>query len=288
MLKSSSKGAIIMKIKILLLTILATVQLFAVTQKSMEHYVKEYVEKKTNSPVEHIETISSYLIEGTGGWRVYFLSLNVKMKISKQYKTKKVNQIVFTKGNRITFSLKDTTGKNYAKILKPKVPKEAYDKKHLLVGNANAKHKILVMSDPFCPYCQEIVPVLIDDVKAHPETFALYYYHLPLLRIHPASDVTTRAMHLFQEHGEIDNLKACYHLLVSEKERNPQVVLNAIKTKTGVSLTLNEINAPAISKVLAFDKAMKKRLMVTGTPTIFIDDEWDPTRFKYKDYLPKK
>lgn len=276
-----------MKIKILLLTILATVQLFAVTQKSMEHYVKEYIQKKTNSPVEKIETISSYLVEGTGGWRVYFLSLNVKMKIANQYKTKKVNQVAFTKGNRITFSLKDTTGKDYAKILKPKVPKEAYDKKHLLVGNANAKHKVLVMSDPFCPYCQEIVPKLIDDVKANPDTFALYYYHLPLLRIHPASDVTTRAMHVFQERGEVEKMKDCYHLLVSEKERNPQVVLDAIKKKTGVTITQSEINRKEVSEALAFDKAMKKRLMVTGTPTIFIDNEWDPTRFKYKTFLPK-
>jgi len=32
---------------------------------------------------------------------------------------------------------------------------------------------------------------------------------------------------------------------------------------------------------------MKKRLMVTGTPTIFIDGKWDHTRKAYQTYLKK-
>jgi protein-disulfide isomerase len=277
-----------MRIKILLLIILATAQLLAVSQKSVEFYIKKYIEKKMNSPVKSVKTLSSYLIEGTNGWRVYFLSLDVKVKMGQEFVDKKVNQVVFNKGSKIAFSLKDKRGKDYAKILKPKVPMHAYDKKHLLAGNVNAKHKILVMSDPFCPYCQEIVPQLIETVQQNPKTFALYYYHLPLLRIHPASDITTKAMHVFQERGQIRKLKQCYRLLVSEKEKNPEVVLKAIGKKTGVYFTQKELNRVEIEDALAFDQAMKKRLMVTGTPTIFIDGTWDPTRMKYKEYLPQK
>ncbi|CAA6815141.1 MAG: Unknown protein [uncultured Sulfurovum sp.] len=276
-----------MKIKILLLMVLATAQLLAVSQKSVEFYVKQYIEKKTNSPVQSVETLSSYPIEGTNGWKVYFLVLDVKVNMGDTIVPKKINQIVFNKGSKIAFSLKDKKGKDYAKILKPKVPNNAYDRKHLLAGNMNAKHKILVMSDPFCPFCQEIVPTLIETVQQNPQTFALYYYHLPLLRIHPASDVTTKAMHIFQERGQIRKLKQCYHLLLSEKEKNPNVILKAIAKKTGVYLTEEEINDVQVKEALAFDIAMKKRLMVTGTPTIFIDGTWDPTRFKYKEYLPK-
>ena len=277
-----------MKIKMLLLIVLATVQLMAVSQKSVELHIKKHIEKKTNSPVQSVETLSSYIIEGTNGWRVYFLSLDVKIKMGKETVDKKVNQVVFNKGDKITFSLKDNKGKDYAKILKPKVPQHAYDKKHLLAGNVNAKHKILVMSDPFCPYCQEIVPELIETVQKNPKTFALYYYHLPLLRIHPASDMTTKAMHVFQERGQIRKLKQCYRLLVSEKEKNPEVVLNAIAKKTGVKFSQKELNKLEIQDALAFDSAMKKRLMITGTPTIFIDGTWDPTRMQYKNYLPRK
>jgi len=274
-----------MKIKILLVMFIATVQLLAVSQKSVEFYVKKYIEKKTNSPVKHIETISSYIIDGTNGWRVYFLSLDIEAKIGNKIVPKKANQVVFNKGSKVTFSLKDNKGNDYSKILKPKVPVTAYNKAHLLVGNENAKHKVLVMSDPFCPFCQEIVPKLIETVQKNPETFALYYYHLPLLKIHPASDITTKAMHIFQERGELEKLKQCYHLLVSEREKNPKVILKAIQDKTGVTLTESELNTPQIINAFAFDKAMKKRLMVTGTPTIFIDGLWDPTRFKYKEYV---
>jgi protein-disulfide isomerase len=277
-----------MRIKVLILMIFATVQLFAVSQKSIEHYVKQYIEKKMGSPVQSVKTLSSYPVNGTNGWKVYFLTMDVKIKTSVAETIRTTNKVVFNKGGKIAFSLKDKQGKDYAKILKPKVPSIAYDKKHLLVGNKNAKHKILLMSDPFCPFCQEIVPVLIDEVKANPNLFALYYYHLPLLKIHPAADITTKAMHLFQERGEIEKLKACYRLAVSGKERNPKVILDAIKKKTGVSFSLEELNTLEIYDALEFDFEMKKRLMVTGTPTIFIDGTWDPTRFKYKEYLPKK
>lgn len=277
-----------MRIKVLILMIFATVQLFAVSQKSIEHYVKQYVEKKTGAFVESAKTLSSYPIEGTNGWKVYFLTMEVKIQTSVGDTIRTLNKVVFNKGGKIAFSLKDSQGKDYAKILKPKVPEMAYDKKHLLVGNKNAKHRILLMSDPFCPFCQEIVPVLIDAVKANPDIFALYYYHLPLLKIHPAADITTKAMHVFQERGDIENLKACYRLPLSGKERTPQVILDAIAKQTGAKFSLQELNTLEIYDALGFDLDMKKRLMVTGTPTIFMDDIWDPTRFKYKEYLPKK
>ena len=274
-----------MKLKILLGMVFLTLQVSAVDDDGVRHYIKKYMEKKTNSIVNNIETISSYEIPDTNGWEVYFLSLDMQIKLDNKYVQRTMPKVVFTKGNKITLSLKDQNQQSYAKTLKPKVPSDAYDLKHLLVGNADAAHKILVFSDPFCPYCQKIVPKLIEAVEKNPKTFALYYYHLPLLKIHPASDITTKAMHLFQERGTIDKLKACYHLSVSEKERNPKVVLDAIKAQTGVKFTLQELNEPEVLDAFAFDKSIKKRLMVTGTPTIFLDGIWDPTRFKYKEYI---
>jgi len=277
-----------MKLKIISLMVLATLQLSAVSQKSVEYYVKKYMEKKMHSPVEKIETLSTYPIEGTDGWQVYFLSLNLKVKMGNVYKKKTVYQTVFGKDKKIAFSLKDKDGKQYSKVLKPRVPESAYDAAHLLVGNATATHKILMMTDPFCPFCQEITPPIIDTVAKYPDTFALYYYHLPLLRIHPASDIVTKAMYYFHKQGNVKALKECYHLLVSEKEVNRDVILKAIKDKTGISLTEEMINTEEVKEAFAYDKMMKKHLMVTGTPTIFLDGQWDPSRFMYKNYIPKK
>ena len=276
-----------MKLKVIVLILLATVQLFAISQKSVEYYVKKYIEKKTHSHVEKIETISTYEVGGTNGWHVYFLSLNVKMKMGKVYRKRHLSQVVFGKGKKIAFSLKDKKGQEYAKILKPTVPQSAYDKRHLLAGNANAQHKILLISDPFCPFCQEIVPPLITAVQKHPNLFALYSYQLPLVRIHPASAVVTKVMVLLHDEGKVEDYKKMYHLLVSEKERKEKVVLTAIKKKIGRKFTHKDLMNPKIKEALAFDMAMKKRLFVTGTPTIFIDGVWDPTRMAYKDYIKK-
>ena len=274
-----------MKLKILLGILLLSLQANAVDDNGVRHYIKKYMEKKTNSTVNSIETISSYEISGTNGWEIYFLSLDMNIKLGSTYEKRTVPQVVFTKGNKITFSLKDQYEQSYAKLLKPKVPAEAYDNKHFLAGSKNAAHKVLVLSDPFCPYCQEIVPELISMAQKHPETFGLYYYHLPLLKIHPASDVTTKVMHLLHERGDVENVKALYHLLIDPKETNVNKILSAIRQKTGVNFTAREINSRKVKAALEFDKEMKKRLMVTGTPTIFIDDVWDPTRMRYKNYI---
>jgi protein-disulfide isomerase len=279
------KGVIIMKLKILLVMVLLTLQVIAVDDNGVRHYIKQYMEKKTKSKVNKIETISHYEIAGTNGWEVYFLSLDMNVKLGKRYQNRSVPQVVFTKGNKITFSLKDQFDQSYAELLKPKVPIEAYDDEHFLVGSKSAPHKILLFSDPFCPYCQEIVPEMIKMVEAHPETFGLYYYHLPLLKIHPASDVTTKVMHLFHKRGDIKNLEALYHLLLDPKEKNVKKILKAIKVKTGKKFSKSDIESSDVKRAMEFDKAMKKRLMVTGTPTIFIDGVWDPTRLRYKNYI---
>jgi len=280
-----TKGVLNMKLKILLAIVLLTLQVSAVDDNGVRHYIKKYMEKKTNSKVNKIETISHYEIGGTDGWEVYFLSLNMDIKLGNSYKNRTVPQVVFTKGNKITFSLKDQYNQSYAKLLKPKVPIEAYDDAHFLVGSKNAAHKILVFSDPFCPYCQEIVPEMIGMVEAHPETFGLYYYHLPLLKIHPASDATTKVMHLLHEEGDVANVKKLYHLLIDPTEKDISKVLTAIKSKTGKSFSKSDIGSSSIKNAMEFDRAMKKRLMVTGTPTIFIDGVWDPTRLRYKSYI---
>jgi len=97
---------------------------------------------------------------------------------------------------------------DYAKILKPKVPEEAYDKEHLLYGSLDAPHKILFFSDPFCPYCRDISTDIVDVVMKNPKIYGLYYYHLPLVKIHPASEMVSRAMLVFQKRGDIKNVEA--------------------------------------------------------------------------------
>jgi len=273
----------------LIILISLTFNLNAMSEIEVKQYMKNYIETKMHSPVKKVEVISHYQIDEVPNWEVYFLSMKIDITIDGKTKTSTVPQTVFTSGDRITFKLmkKGVNGKknvNYATLLKPKVPKSAYDDAHFLIGNKNAPHKILIFSDPFCPYCQEKVPEVIRVVKANPKTYALYYYHLPLLKIHPASDLTTKAMHIFHKKGDIDNMLKLYDLFVEATEKDPKEIIKAIKEKTGVKFTLKQLSTKAVKKAIKTDLKMRKRLQVTTTPTIFIDGVWDRKREKYKAY----
>jgi len=284
-----------MKVKLLIFLIIITItKSIAMSDNDVKNYMKRYIEAKTNSPVSQIDIISTYPIEDAPGWRVYFLSIKVKMKIGDSYQNAIVLQTVFTKGDRITLKLmkkgklrRDGTrrkGKNYADLLKPKVPIDAYDDAHFIAGSKNAPHKILLFTDPFCPYCRAKITEIMNVVRNNPRTYGLYYYHFPLVRIHPASDVTTRAMHVLQKRGDINNMLKLYHLPIEASETNVDKILKAIKDVTGVTITKADIYSPEVREAMRVDMAMKRRLQVTGTPTIFLDGAWDRLRKEYKKY----
>jgi len=160
-----------------------------------------------------------------------------------------------------------------------------YDKKHLLFGNENAAHKILVFSDPQCPFCQETVPDIFKAAKKYPNKLAVYYYHLPLLRIHPVSGILTRVMHIAQEQGKLDVVEKMYSLKINPRETNMKKVLAAVKKHTGFSVTPAQIDDQAVKKALQADELAASKMMVSGTPTVYIDGEWDKMRNGYKKLI---
>ncbi len=281
-----------MKIKILIfLLITSFIHLNAMSDSSIKGYMKRYVEKKMNAEVKHVDIISSYPIDDAKGWSVYFLSMRVKVKLGETTQEAIVPQTVFVKDDRITLKLmKKDNGKviNYAKILKPKVPQSAYDDKHFLLGSKDAPHKIIFFSDPFCPFCKKKVIDIVNIVEKNPKIYGLYYYHLPLTNVHPGAEIVSRAMLIFQQKGDINNMLKLYRLFVEPTETDVNKIFHAIKLKTGVQLTKAQIEAPEITEALRFDMAMRRRLQVTGTPTIFIDGKWDRTRKEFEKYAKNK
>jgi len=278
------------KIKILIWILLAmTLNLNALSEAEVKANIKKYMEKRLDTPVKSIEVVSSYPLEEEPDWYVYFLTMRVTVKSKDKTQDMLVNQPVFSNGKKITLKLmkRGKYGKkdrDYAKLLKPKVPDDAYDDAHLLVGSKDAPHKIVLFSDPFCPYCQEKFPEILELVKKNPKTYALYYYHLPLVKIHPASDLTTRAMHLFQKRGELDKMALLYDLPIEATEKDSQKILHAITQKTGVTFTLDELESEEVNASMRADALMKRRLLVTSTPTIFLDGTWDRLRREYDKY----
>jgi protein-disulfide isomerase len=160
-----------------------------------------------------------------------------------------------------------------------------YDDAHLLFGNKDAAHKIIVFSDPMCPFCQEVVPEIMKAAKEHPDKIALYYYHLPLLRIHPVSKYLTRIMHIAQEQGKTDVIEKMYSLKIPPRTTDLKKILPAVKKHTGFEVTEKELNDKKVVDALTKDEKAAGKMMVNGTPTVYIDGQWDKMRDGYKKLI---
>ncbi len=271
--------------KLLMSTIAATVTLSAgMSDKELTKYFKRFVVKNPAVKVVGVEVLDVQKIPEHPGWEVYLTN----MKLKHKGKVVPVPQTVFVNGSLMTSSLIDfKRNKSYSKELKPKVSAALYNKEHLLFVNKDAKHKIIIFSDPQCPFCMEVVPDIMNAARAHPETFALYYYHLPLIGIHPVSDILVRVMHVAQEKGQNDMVEKLYSLKINPRETNVDKVLAAVKQHSGFVVTKAEIDNSSVKAAIKADEVSAGKMMVSGTPTVYIDGAWDRGREKYKSLIPK-
>ncbi len=277
--------------KLLSATLLATLSLSAATSESeVKDYIKKHLVKSPRVTVGDVEIIEKKSMDELKGWDVYFVNIHAEIKQSPTVTDKvTVPETLFIKDGFAANSLIDMkTGKDYHKELKPTLKESIYDDKHLFAGNKDAKHKIVIFSDPQCPFCQEKVPEIYKAVKAHPETFALYYYHFPLLKIHPVSDIITRAMLIEQEKKNFDTVIEMYDFEINPREVNLTKVVNKLNHEFDLTLTEKQIDAENIAEELKHDKDMATKSMVSGTPTVYVDGVWDKSRNKYKEFISEK
>lgn len=219
--------------------------------------------------------------EFDAGWYGYVFDVSAQVN----GKNVKAKDVMFTNGSLVSTDLMDIAGKSFQDLMKPKLSEKYYNPKHLIAGNADAKHKIVVFSDPLCPFCIEYVPELIKDVKNNPQKFALYYYHFPLLRLHPDANIIVKAMHIASLQGVEDVTLKTYtgeFYKYLKKRKNPdQAVLNVFNKIIGTKITMEQIKDPMVSKAIGYDVFMGEEAMVQGTPTVFVDGVYDKSRYKY-------
>ncbi len=273
--------------KLLTSALIATVALHAKGDtppdtKLLLRYVKQNIVRNPQVKLEGININETKTPNELPGWQVLFTTLRLDFRGQKV----QLPQMLFVRDNVITDSLADLkTGKNYRDVFKPKVPETMYDKAHLLYGHADAAHKIIVFSDPMCPFCRDTVPGIMKAAKEHPDKIALYYYHLPLLNIHPVSGVLTRIMHVAQEEGRKDVVDKMYTLKIGFGEKDPKKIAEAVKKHTGYEVDLAKINDKKTVEAIKADEAAAARMMVRGTPAVYVDGQWDGSRQRYKQFI---
>ncbi len=271
--------------KLLTSTLIASTVLSANTvpdNKTLLKYVKRNIVKNPQVKLDGVTIIEKKTHKDLPGWTILLTTMDLTFQKKKIH----APEMMFIKDGLITGHLvNQKTGNDYRNEIKPTVPQSMYNSKHLLFGNKDAKHKILIFSDPQCPFCQEVVPEIFKAAKAHPETMAVYYYHLPLLRIHPVSGILTKIMHIAQEQGKLDVVEKMYSLKIDPRETNMKKVLAAVKKYTGFSVTDAQVNDKKVSAALKADEDAAGKMMVSGTPTVYIDGEWDKMRNGYKKLI---
>ena len=143
-----------------------------------------------------------------------------------------------------------------------------YNDDYLIIGNKNAKNKVVIFSDPLCPFCKNIVNALFTDAKQAKEKPAVYLYEIAL-KIHPASKILLQ--HIMASKNHIKAIKKVYAADVDGKfiSVSDFTTINSwFKEKTGETITKDEIGKiHEISQV----QHLADELGVDGTPTIFIN-----------------
>jgi len=277
--------------KLLSLAVITTLSFSAGTDEDdIKSYVKNYMVQNKQVKVSKVDIISKKMLDEPKGWEVVFLNIHAEVKKSPTIIDKvTVPETIFVKdGYTVPTLINLETGEDLKSVLKPELKDNIYNDEHLLAGDKDAKHKIVIFSDPQCPFCQTKVPEIYEAVKKNPKTFALYYYHFPLLRIHPVSDIITRAMIVEQQRGNKSKIMDFYELKVDPREVNATKVLAEIKKQFKVTITEEEINTEKVSKDVLYDKEMANQSMVSGTPTVYLDGKWDASRNEYKAFIKEK
>jgi thiol-disulfide isomerase/thioredoxin len=215
------------------------------------------------------------------GWDAYIVDVQAHLKAHPKRLVKE-RMIWFSDGRIITKTLTDMLGgENLTDLVKPPFKNAYYTKENLIFGNADAKHKVAIFSDPLCPFCRGFVPGALKYMKKYPKKFAVYYYHFPLERLHPASVHLVKAAAAAELQGRKDVIEKLYNVKINPRERDIKKILAAFNKAEGTHLTSKDLNTPAVVKQVNSDLNIGNAVMVAGTPTLYLDGKIDATKKKY-------
>jgi predicted DsbA family dithiol-disulfide isomerase len=268
-------------LKLLSITLLLSSFLYA--QDDSEK-VSDFLEDKflENPRLKSVDVQVSDVVplEQIKGWNAYIMDVSAVLKKG----SKKIHQkmVWFSDGRVVTKELTDMNdGSNITELVKPKFKDEYYTKENLIYGDVNAKHKIAIFSDPLCPFCKEYVPEALKYLKRYPKDFAVYYYHFPLERLHPASVHLVKMAAAAQLKGVKDVIPKLYNIKINPYEKDIHTILAVFNRTVGTDLKESDINTKDVLKMVNHDYNVADALMVGGTPTVYFDGKVDRSKKKY-------
>mgnify|MGYP003455693439 FL=1 len=267
--------------KILSISILIASSLYASNDESIVDFEKKRISQNPNVEVKSIK-INTKKELPLNGWYGYILDVEANV----QGKSINAKDILFSDGKYISLELIDSeTGKSLKDLVTPNLTDNFHDKSKLIAGNHNAKDKIVIFSDPLCPFCKDYVPDVIKYVNKNKDSIALYYYNFPL-SIHPAATPLSKLIEVAKHKGVKDVELRAYEIdwepYFDVKTTDEKKILEAFNKEFKTNIKVEEISTNEIKALIEKDITMGEEVMVAGTPTIFVNKVKDSTKLKYE------
>ncbi|MCK9473411.1 thioredoxin domain-containing protein [Sulfurimonas sp.] len=268
-----------------LLAIIAVVSSFAnanTINEKIETFIEGSFENNPNIKSINAKVLSKNEILEYKNWNAYMVELDAILKKDGRQIVQKM--MWFSDGEVVTkelFALKE--GKEMNEFVSIPFKDKYYNKANLIYGNENAKHKVVIFSDPLCPFCKTFVPEAIDYMKKEPNKYALYYYHFPLESIHPASVELAKAAITLELQGRKNVVLDLYKVKVDPNEKSNEKILLEFNKVMNSNIKPFELFSKEVIAHFKNDLEVASMLMVNGTPTIFFDGKLDKTKMKYKE-----
>ena len=179
-------------LKLLAITLLSSSLIHAAaSNKQIEDFLfKNFQNNKSIKSVK-VNVSSKTKVPNMPKWEAFIVDVDATLKDNRNVTQK---MIWFSNGLTIAPDLIDMkTKRSLKESVSPKFQTKHYKKENLIYGDVDAKHKVVIFSDPLCPFCRSYVPEAIEYMKKQPSKFAIYYHHFPLESLHPAAVALTKA-----------------------------------------------------------------------------------------------
>ena len=268
----------------LLIMMLSLSSLLLANDAQVIDFLKKGIGSNPNIISLDIKVVSKIPLDKPKKWEAYIVQMSGEAKAGAKTQPISQRSIYFVGDGVITTDLYDLkTGNKLSSSISPEFNEKYYDDAHLLFGNKDAAHKVVIFSDPLCPFCRTFVPEALKYMKQYPATFAVYYYHFPLQSLHPAAVPLVQAAFIAESQGKKGVVESLYKVEVDGREPNAQKIVDAFNKAQGTKIRLAELANPMAKKHLEHDMKVAQEHLVNGTPTVFFDGKKDATKTQYKN-----
>lgn len=268
------------------LPLIAMSSLWGASDAQIVDFMTTSLKSNPSVKVDTIKVMERAPLPGMKGWESVKVFMDLSMTRNGKTNDLKTTDMFFTSGKYIATDLIDATTKTSLKQqLAPKPSGADYNLEHLVSGSSKAPYKILVFSDPQCPFCKDFMTDALEASSKYPDKIAIYYYHFPLTTLHPSSPAIIRAEIAAQAAGIRDVASKVYNAMFEVQADDPDAVVAEFNKLIGTNLKKNDLFTKAVEMRYNADLDRGYAMMIHGTPAVFINGQPDPKRETFEKIL---